>query len=251
MINISDLDHQIGGTPILHDINISLPKEGITAIIGPNGAGKSTLINLIAAQTPIQSGLISIDGQLLSDMKSQDVARKLSLVAQHVGVASRLRVADLIAFGRWPHSHGRLFATDYAAIDAAIDILDLGDFRDRFLDELSGGQRQRAFVAMAFAQGTDWLLLDEPLNNLDMYYSRELMRELHDMCENHGKHIVMIVHEVNYAAAWADYIVGLKDGRVVLQGSPQETLTSTGIKTLFNMDVKIEAGDKPTILHHS
>lgn len=250
MIEITNLNHCIGDATILTDINITLPTGGITAVIGPNGAGKSTLINLIAGQAKIQSGAIKIDGKFTTEMNSQSLALKLALVAQHVGVASRLRVADLIGFGRWPHSRGRPTQADHEAVDDAIKMFDLDDLRERFLDELSGGQRQRAFVAMAFAQGTDWLLLDEPLNNLDMYYARALMRELHGLCKSHGKHIVMIVHDVNYASAWADFVVGLKDGKVAISGTPDKTLTQDGIKALFEMDVQIVAGDKAIIQHH-
>lgn len=251
MIKINDISYKIGDTLILSDINLQIAKGGITAIIGPNGAGKTTLINLIAQQIAIQQGSISVDGLDIVSAKPADLALKMALVAQHVGVASRLSVIDLIGFGRWPHSLGQMTEPDHQAVAEALDIFALADLKDRFLDELSGGQRQRAFVAMAFAQATDWLLLDEPLNNLDMYHARSLMQELHSMCHKRGKSIVMIIHEVNYAAAWADHVVGLKQGKVILTGSPSETLTQQGMKNLYGMDVEVKIqGGKPLILHH-
>ena len=250
MIEITDLNHHIGGGPILTDISLTIPKGAITAIIGPNGAGKSTLVNLIAGQLPVQSGEITLDGSPLSQLPPKELALRLALVAQHVGIASRLRVADLIAFGRWPHNRGRPTNDDTDAIEQAISQFDLNDLRNRFLDELSGGQRQRAFVAMAFAQATEWLILDEPLNNLDMYHARTLMQKLENLCRNHGKSIVMIVHEVNYAAAWADRIVGLREGKIIIDGPTSATLTEDGIHRLFDMNVKTTDGQKPMINHY-
>ena len=181
MIRIENLSYKIGDQIILNDITLEVPKGGLTALIGPNGAGKSTLLNLIARQVPLQRGRIEIDGFDLSQTDNNTLAKQMALVSQHVGIASRLRVFQLVRFGRWPHAKGRLGPDDHAAVDAALDAFDLADIQDRFLDQLSGGQRQRAFVAMAVAQETDWLLLDEPLNNLDIYHAHMLMRVLHDL----------------------------------------------------------------------
>lgn len=250
MIEIKNLSYQIKNTEILKNINLTIPKNGITAIIGPNGAGKSTLINLIAQQLTIQTGKIILDDIDVKTAKSAELALKIALVAQHVGVSSRISVKDLIGFGRWPHNQGQMCDKDYGAVEEALELFALIDLQDRFLDELSGGQRQRAFVAMAFAQATDWLLLDEPLNNLDMYHARELMIELQKLARERGKSIIMIVHEVNYAAAWADHVIGLKSGEVLLNGSPTETLNQDGIKSLYGMDVEIkEINGKPLIMH--
>ncbi len=254
MIAIAGIGHRIGGRAILHEVSLELPGPGITAVIGPNGAGKSTLLNLIARLLTLQRGRIEIDGLDLARTPSKDLALKLSIVAQQLGIASRLRVGDLVAFGRWPHHRGRAGAADRAATEEAMAAFDLKDLRDRFLDELSGGERQRAFVAMAFAQSTDWLLLDEPLNNLDMSHARALMERLHAISRPEAaapKGVVLVVHDINYAAAWADHIVGMKAGRVFLAGPPGKVLTQPLLSGLFDMEIRVRWIDgRPLILHY-
>lgn len=252
MITIENLNHSIAGAPILQDLTLSLPQNKLTALIGPNGAGKSTLVNLIGAQIPLQSGSIRVGELDTTTADRTALALKMALVAQQVGVASRLRVRDLVAFGRWPHCKGRPTVADTKVVDEALEIFHLTPLQNRFLDELSGGQRQNAFVAMAYAQDTDWLLLDEPLNNLDMPNARSLMTALHDLVAQKGKSIIMVVHDVNYASAWADHIVGLRKGQLCFEGAPEETLTQNGIKALYDMNAEVEIRQgKPVILHHT
>lgn len=254
MIRIRDVTHSIGKTPILSGIDAEIPRTGITALIGPNGAGKSTLLNLIARLLPLQSGQILVDDADVSKAPTQALALKIAIVAQQLGVSSRLRVRDLVGFGRWPHHRGRPVRQDTEAVDEAIAAFDLGSLQHRFLDELSGGQQQRAFVAMGFAQDTDWLLLDEPLNNLDMYHARELMARVHALSRHNAQRprsIVMVVHEINYVAAWADHIIALRDGQVAFSGPPEAVLTETILSELFGMSIRVESiNDKPLILHH-
>jgi iron complex transport system ATP-binding protein len=254
MIQIEGVSHQIAGQGVLRDVSVRLPKGGTTALIGPNGAGKSTLLNLIGRQLPLQSGQITLDGLDLSATKGPALALKMALVAQHVGVASRLRVSELIGFGRWPHSRGHMTQADHDAVELALELYDLRALRGRFVDELSGGQRQRAFVAMAHAQDTEWLLLDEPLNNLDMFHARGLMQRLHDISHANvaNKSIVIVLHDINFASAWADEIVALKDGKILFQGPPDEVLTSDAIFELYGLRPKIvDIDGTKTILHHA
>lgn len=265
MISIRNLSHQIGETPILQDIDLELPAGGITALIGPNGAGKSTLLNLIARLTPVQQGQITVDGLDVSHTATRDLALKLAVVAQNPGVPSRLRVRDLVKFGRWPHHRGRPAPEDMAVIERVLEDFGLSDLSHRFLDELSGGQQQRAFVAMGFAQSTDWLLLDEPLNNLDMYHARALMARVHaltrkgamistedaELAVPPARSIVAVVHEINYVGAWADHVVALKNGRVAVTGPTAEVLTSPILSDLFGMEMRVQDIDgRPMILHH-
>jgi len=251
MIAIKGLSHQIAGSPILTDIHVTIPKGKLTAIIGPNGAGKSTLLNIVARQLSQQTGEITLDGDAIGALSRRDLALRLAAVAQTVGIASRLRVRDLVGFGRWPHSQGRTTDKDIRVVNSAVEEFELADIADRFLDEISGGQRQRAFIAMAFAQETDWLLLDEPLNNLDLVHARVLMARLQRLTRDHGKSVALVVHEVNYAAAWADHVIGVKDGKIVLDGPPEDVLTSEGLKALFGLTAQvITEGGRPVILHH-
>lgn len=146
-------------------------------------------------------------------IRQQDLALQLALVSQQNGIASRIRIRDLVAFGRWPHHQGRPQAVDKAKTAEALDRFELTDLGGRFLDEVSGGQRQRAFVAMAYCQDTDWLLLDEPLNNLDLRFATALMSQLKTLSREAGKGIAIVIHDLNYAINYADHIVALKDGQ--------------------------------------
>lgn len=254
MISIRNVNHKIGKSNILHDINVDIPATGITAIIGPNGAGKSTLLGLIARLTPLQSGHIKIDNANITATPTDEMALKLAIVAQKNTVASRLSVRDLVGFGRWPHHKGRMTSADHIAVDTALAAFGLTDLCARFLDELSGGQQQRAFVAMGFAQGTDWLLLDEPLNNLDMFHARTLMHRIHHMSrpnQTPPRKVLLVAHEINYVAAWADHVVALKSGRVAFCGTPNDILTSPILSDLYDMEIAVTShAGRPLILHH-
>lgn len=252
MIKIEDISYAIGAGTILSNINLAIPKGGITAIIGPNGAGKSTLVNLIARQIHPTSGQIFLDDLDIMATSPATLALRLALVAQHVGVASRLRISDLVRFGRWPHSNGRLTPQDLEVVEKSLELFALTDLKSRFLDELSGGQRQRAFLAMAYAQQTDWLLLDEPLNNLDMRHARSLMQRLKTMCRSEGKSVVMVVHDVNYAASWADHVIGMKDGKIAFSKNANDALSADNINGLFDCDIKMsEIDGQKFFLHHA
>ena len=251
MITISNVSHAIGEVEILKDISLSIPKGKITALVGPNGAGKSTLLSLIARLQSLQTGTIHIDDLDVTTTPSDEMARKLAILAQSNMLTSRLSLYDLVSFGRFPHHKGRPNANDRAIVEQAIKNLDLEDLSDRFLDELSGGQRQKAFVAMAYAQDTDYLLLDEPLNNLDMSSARALMQRLKKLTETTGKTIVVVIHEINYAAIYADWIVGLRNGKLVVDGAKDEILTSQSIESIFDFQADIKDLDgKKLVLHY-
>lgn len=240
MIEIENLSHQIGGKPILSGIDLTLPTGGVTALIGPNGAGKSTLLKLISRHLSLQSGGVTLDGVSLASIPADQLALKLATVSQEVGVASRLRIKDLVAFGRWPHAKGRPDKADHNVVDRTLQKFGLVDLQNRFLDEVSGGQRQRAFVAMAYAQDTDWLLLDEPLNNLDLVHARALMAELKRMALEDEKSIVIVLHDLNYAVAWADRIVGLRGGQLEMSGKVKTVATGEILSALYETKIEVE-----------
>lgn len=251
MIEIHDVSLRLQGKPILHDIDLVLPKGGITALVGPNGAGKSSLLSLIARLQPLQRGTITVDGFAVDKTPGAQLAKVLAILRQDPGVASRLRVAELVGFGRFPHHRGRLNENDRIHIAAALKQFDLTDLAGRFIDTLSGGQRQRALVAMAFCQGTDYLLLDEPLNNLDMFYARELMRALRRISDEGGRTIVIVLHDINHASAHADRIVAMRDGRIVANGAPRDILTPQVLESVFGFRMRVEEIDGHlTVLHH-
>lgn len=252
MIRIEGLDHRIGTAPILYDITTTLPQGRLTALIGPNGAGKSTLLRLVGRLEPIRRGRITVDGLDVAATPTDRLARQMAILGQQTAIASRLRVEQLVAFGRWPHHKGRAGPRDRAITARALAAFDLTPLAHRFLDELSGGQAQRAHIAMAFAQDTPWLLLDEPLNNLDMAHARALMTRLRDLVYGQGRSVAMVVHEVNYAAAWADHVIAMKQGRILAEGPPDRVLTEQVLSALYDTPVAVGWHlDRPLVLHHA
>ncbi|SMF10520.1 iron complex transport system ATP-binding protein [Xaviernesmea oryzae] len=250
MIRIENVSFRHGPTNILHDISLTIPKGGITALVGPNGAGKSSLLSLISRLQTLQEGSITIDGLPVDTTPNRQLAKVIAILRQDSIVASRLRVHELVGFGRFPHGRGRLTEEDRAIVGQSLQQFDLADLADRFIETLSGGQRQRALVAMAFCQGTDYLLLDEPLNNLDMYYARELMRSLRAIADEKGKTIVIVLHDINQAGAYADRIVAMKDGRLIADGAPAELLNTDILESVFGFRMPVEVVDgKPVALH--
>jgi iron complex transport system ATP-binding protein len=251
MILIENVSFSHRDVPILHDINLALPKGGIIALVGPNGAGKSSLLSLVARLQPLQAGRISVDGLPVDTTPSRQLAQRLAILRQDGIVASRLTVRELIGFGRFPHHQGRPGAIDLALVDAALEQFDLVPLAGRFIDTLSGGQRQRAMVAMTFCQGTDYLLLDEPLNNLDMFHARQLMQSLRRIADEAARTAIIVLHDINQAAAYADRIVAMRDGRVIVDGPPEEALTEENMEAVFGYRIQIEQyAGKPFLLHH-
>jgi iron complex transport system ATP-binding protein len=252
MIEIDGVSHAIGAQPILSDISLRLAKGGVTALIGPNGAGKSTLLSLMARLQRLQAGRIRFDGLDVARTSTDRLARKLAILRQEMGLGTRLTLRDLVGFGRFPHHRGRPGPGDHAKVDEALALFGLQDLAHRYSDEVSGGQRQRALVAMTFVQETDYLLLDEPLNNLDMAHARHLMRTLREVADRHGRTVVVVLHEVNYAAAHANRIVALKDGRLSFEGLPAEVLTAERLSTLYGTQVAVrEVEGRPVALHYA
>lgn len=243
MIEISDVSYRIGGAQILNGINLALPKGGISALIGPNGAGKSTLLSLVARLMPLQSGQVTVDDLRVGACANNTLARKLAILPQASDAAPLLSVRELVSFGRYPYHKGRPTAQDHAKVEQALATFGLMDLAERRLDTLSGGQRQRAQVAMTFAQDTDYILLDEPLNNLDIAASRSLMQVLQDLAAAHDRTIVIVLHDINYAAAYADLIVAMKEGKVVASGTPDDIVTEEVLKDVFGTDPKVHRID--------
>jgi len=250
MIEIEHVSFHHGSAQILHDISLVIPKGGITALVGPNGAGKSTLLSLMARLQRLQAGRIRFDGLDVTTTPSDELARKLAILRQDTVIGTRVTVRDLVGFGRFPHNRGRMRAEDREIVDEALAAFHLTDLAGRYLDQLSGGQRQRAMVAMSFAQSADYLLLDEPLNNLDMPFARALMQQLRELADRFGRTVVIVVHEINYAAIHADRIVGMRDGRVVAEGAPDEVITEDTLSGIFGTRIAIRDIDGRRIALH-
>ncbi|QIM17281.1 ATP-binding cassette domain-containing protein [Leucobacter insecticola] len=250
-MEVVGVDKRYGGRLVLGPVDLSIARGGVTALIGPNGAGKSTLLTIIGRLLDADSGRITVGGFDVRATKSQQLAKVVSILKQENHFTARLTVRQLVTFGRFPHSAGRVTEADRRAIHAAIAFLDLAGLEDRFIDELSGGQRQRAFVAMVLAQDTDFVLLDEPLTGLDMRHAVGMMGQVRAAADALGKTIILVVHDVNFAAAYADRIVALADGKVVASGTPEEIITAEVLERVFETPVEvIQHGGHPVAVYY-
>lgn len=231
-------------------IHLEIPKAGITSLIGPNGAGKSTALLMIGRLLNMDEGQIKVANMDVSSTNSEDLAKILTILRQENHFVTRLTVRQLAGFGRFPYSKGRLTQEDEEIISKYIDFLDLKSLENRYLDELSGGQRQRAYVAMVLAQETEYVLLDEPLNNLDIARSCEMMTHLKKAATEFDRTILIVMHDINFAAKYSDYICTMKDGQVVSCGPVEEMMEPTSLSNIFETDIQIIDGpDGPIAIY--
>lgn len=251
MIQVEQATKRYGNVTVVDQVSLTIPRGGLTTIIGPNGAGKSTLLGMMSRLVGMDGGTIRVDGLDVSTTPSRDLAQRLSILRQDNRLDARLTVRDLVAFGRYPYSRGRLTIEDRDKIEAAIEYMHLDPMRERFLDELSGGQRQRAFVAMVLAQDTDYVLLDEPLNSLDMKHAVGIMRMLRRTADELGKTIVMVLHDINFASCYSDHIVAMANGKVLYHTTPMELMTTETLSVIYGLDVEVQeiAGNRIRIYY--
>ncbi|ARJ50630.1 ABC transporter ATP-binding protein [Staphylococcus lutrae] len=240
MIRIQGLNVSIHQKPILTNINVNIEKGKLTSIIGPNGAGKSTLLSAVSRIQAIDSGVIEIDQRHLDQYPRHELAQRLSILKQTNHTELNITVEQLVNFGRFPYSKGHLKSEDFQQVNQALTLMKLDDMRHRYLKTLSGGQRQRAYIAMTIAQNTDYILLDEPLNNLDMTHAVQMMKTLRELAEKHDKTIVIVLHDINFASVYSDNIIALKEGRLVKSAPKAEVIDGTVLKELYDMEIKIE-----------
>ncbi|MFF9755264.1 ABC transporter ATP-binding protein [Streptomyces sp. NPDC014344] len=247
MITLTQVVKRYTDDVAIGPVDLTLPAGGLTALVGPNGAGKSTLLTMIGRLLGIDSGSIEIAGYDIAATDSKDLARIVSILRQENHFVTRLTVRQLVGFGRFPHSRGRLTPQDEEVVSRSIDFLGLRELEGRYLDELSGGQRQRAYVAMVLAQDTDYLLLDEPLNNLDMRHSVQMMRHLRRAATELGRTIVIVLHDINFAAHYADRICAVKNGTVRHVGSPEEIMRDDILTDVFDTPIEVTEGPRGRI----
>ena len=243
MISIDNVAKAYGEARVVDDVSLDLPDSGVTSVIGANGAGKSTLLAIVARLLGADAGVVRVDGLDVAHAPSVEVARRMSVLRQDPRVTARLSVGEYVEFGRFPHSRGRIDDSGRRAVAEALEFCDLTQVVSRPLEQLSGGQRQRAHLAMVLAQDTRYVLLDEPLNNLDMVHATSTMKLLRRLADERGKSIVVVLHDVNYAAAYSDRIIAMRDGRVVHDGPPKKVITATALHDVYDMRVKVHQVD--------
>ncbi|WP_047980991.1 iron ABC transporter ATP-binding protein [Ornithinibacillus contaminans] len=251
MVEVKNLLKTYNRKKVVDDVTLTIEKGTMTSFIGPNGAGKSTLISIITRLITKDEGNVEIDGQDVLATNSNELAKKISVLKQSNSINLKLTVRELVSFGRFPYSQGKLTKEDETKIDEAIDYMELGSMQDKFLDELSGGQRQRAHIAMVIAQDTEYIFLDEPLNNLDMRHSTQIMKILRRLVDELGKTILIVIHDINFASCYSDNIVALKDGKIMKQGRTCDIIDACVLKELYDMDIEIqEVGDKRICVYY-
>lgn len=239
MIRIRNISKKYGSCKVLDDVSLEIHEGSLTSFIGTNGAGKSTLLSIISRLVKCDAGEIEIDGTSLKDWNTKELAKTLSVLRQNNNIDMRLTVEELVAFGRFPYSRGQLTDLDRQKIEEAIHFMNLEGMRCKYLNELSGGQQQRAFIAMIIAQDTKYILLDEPLNNLDMKHSVEIMRTLRELCDRLGKTVIIVIHDINFASVYSDRIAALEGGKLKFHDEASRIMDEKRLKDLFGLDFEV------------
>ncbi|WP_195575868.1 ABC transporter ATP-binding protein [Paenibacillus sp. 1001270B_150601_E10] len=237
----SGLDVAYEDRLIVKGLNLSIPAGKITALVGSNGSGKSTILKTMARIMKPKAGQVLLDGKSIHQQTTKEVARQLAILPQNPTAPDGLTVKELISYGRFPYQKGfgNLSKQDHEAIVSAIEVTGLAEFADRSVDHLSGGQRQRAWIAMALAQETDILFLDEPTTFLDMAHQLEVLKLLQKLNEEEGRTIGMVVHDLNHATRYAQHMVCIKQGSVLGEGTPEEVVTPDLLREVFGIEADI------------
>src|SRR5699024_3845655 len=243
MVTIESVSKKYNNKNVIEDVSLEIKPGTITSFIGPNGAGKSTLISMISRLISKDAGEITIEGESITDIKDSELAKKISILKQSNSTNVKLTIRELVSFGRFPYSQGRLKKDDWQKIDEAIEYMELQSIENKYMDELSGGQRQRANIAMILDQDREYILLDEPLNNLDMRHSVQIMKTLRKLVDELGKTIVIVIHDINFASCYSDQIVALKNGEIVKQGRTCDVIDECVLRDIYDMDIDIKEID--------
>ncbi|AVP62821.1 Fe(3+)-dicitrate ABC transporter ATP-binding protein [Clostridium botulinum] len=240
-IETKNLDIAYEDTLIVKELNMQIPKGKITSIIGANGCGKSTILKAVGRILKPKNGLVHLSGQDISKLSTKEIAKKMAILPQNPTAPSGLTVSELVAYGRFPHQKGfgNLTKEDKKIIKWALDATKLSEFERREVDTLSGGQRQRVWIAMALAQQTDLILLDEPTTYLDLAHQLEVLKLLYELNRNQKCTIVMVLHDLNLAARFSDYIIAIQKGDIIKYGPPEEVMTPEVLRKTFNINADI------------
>lgn len=248
---VKELTKSYDGKAVVDGVTFEIPKGKVISLIGPNGAGKSTVMGMISRLIARDSGLVDFEGTDIRKWKSKELSKRLAILTQTNNVQMKLTVRELVGFGRFPYSGNHLTQEDREVVERAIHYMELEEFQDRFIDELSGRQRQRAYIAMVIAQDTEYILLDEPTNNLDIYHATNMMKIVRRLCDELGKTVILVLHEINYAAFYSDYICAFVDGKIAKFGTVKEVMTKETLSDIYGVDFEImEISGKPLSIYY-
>ena len=236
MILVKNILKKYDNKKVVNDVSVNIEKGKITSFIGPNGAGKSTLLSIITRLMKRDLGEVYIEGKEISQWDKKELSKKIAILKQSNNLNMRLTIRELVSFGRFPYCEGRLTEEDEKFVDDAIEYMNLVDIQNKYLDELSGGQRQRAFIAMVIAQGTEYIFLD-------VKNASSMMKVLRNLCDELGKTIILVMHDINFTACYSDYIVALKDGKIARQGTVDEIINEDILREIYEMDFNVQEID--------
>lgn len=240
MIQVKNVSFSYEKKQVLHDLSFSIPKGKITTILGQNGCGKSTILGLMTKNRKVQQGEIMVQERNLKSYSLREFSRLAAVVAQYNTAPESITVEQLVAYGRLPYfGMPKERKEDRACIQRALQVTNLMDIRGEQVSKLSGGQMQRVWIAMAIAQNTKVLFLDEPTTYLDIYYQLEVLKLIKELNETLGLTIVMILHDLNQAIHYSDHIVALKGGKTYFEGTPQEFVKDEHIQEIYHVDLKL------------
>lgn len=242
MLEALNISVRLGAREILRDVSLTANAGDIVALLGPNGAGKTTLLRAINGTIPLTAGEVRLDDALIDSFSRREIARHIAVVAQENETKFPITVFEFVLAGRF--ARGAAFGwetpADIEAAQNAVDRCDLADLSKRYMNELSGGERQRAVLARALAAETKILLLDEPTANLDLSHQALMLRLVRDRCTNSGVGAIVITHDLNMAAEFADFVVLLKAGRLLASGPPAVVITAANVQELYDVDVLLD-----------
>ncbi|MDQ2583373.1 ABC transporter ATP-binding protein [Saccharothrix yanglingensis] len=242
-LQAQDLSVGYGERAVVSGLDLDVVAGSVTAVIGPNGCGKSTLLRALGRLLPARGGAVLLDGKRIDRTPTREVAKVLAMLPQAPQAPEGLTVADLVARGRHPHQawYRQWSPADEEAVGEALRMTGMADLASRTVDELSGGQRQRAWISMALAQGTDLLLLDEPTTYLDLAHQIDVLDLVQRLHVDFGRTVVMVLHDLNLAARYAERLVAMKDGGIVVAGTPDEVLTEANLLEVFGLEARVVA----------
>ncbi|MGL4453090.1 MAG: ABC transporter ATP-binding protein [Sarcina sp.] len=240
MIEAKNIIKKYGNKKVVDNVSLIIEKGKLTSLIGPNGAGKSTVLSIISRLMKQDEGEVFIEEKNLNEWNEKELSKKISILKQSNNINVRLKIEELVAFGRFPYCDGRLKEDDEDLIAKAIEYMQLTDIKDRYLDELSGGQRQRAYIAMVIAQDTEYVLLDEPLNNLDMKHSVQMMKVLRGLVDDLEKTVVIVMHDINFASCYSDKIVVLKNGQLIKDEIKEDIINKDFLEDIYEIPFNIQ-----------
>lgn len=250
-MKLSELTKKYENKLAVDHVTLDFEQGKVTSIIGPNGAGKSTVLSMVSRLLKYDAGSVLFEGTDIRDWNSKALAKRLAILTQTNKTELKLTIRELVSFGRFPYSGNRLNDEDEKIINRSIAYMELEDIQDSFLDELSGGQRQRAFIAMVLAQDTPYILLDEPTASLDIYHAVNLMRIIRRLSSELGKTVIIVLHEINYAAFYSDYILAMKDGKIAAYGTVDEVITREHLHDIYQADFEIlQVHGKPMCIYY-